>query len=34
MMAPAVVHAIPPVVIYDLFHGRMNAGLTMGGVKG
>ncbi len=34
MMATAVVYAIPPVVIYYLFRGRMTAGLTMGGVKG
>jgi multiple sugar transport system permease protein len=34
MMATAIVYAIPPVVIYYLFRGRMTAGLTMGGVKG
>jgi multiple sugar transport system permease protein len=34
MMATAIVYAVPPVVIYYLFRGRMTAGLTMGGVKG
>jgi len=34
MMATAIVYAIPPVVVYYLFRGRMTAGLTMGGVKG
>jgi multiple sugar transport system permease protein len=34
MMATAIVYAIPPVVIYYMFRGRMTAGLTMGGVKG
>jgi multiple sugar transport system permease protein len=34
MMATAVIYAVPPVVIYYLFRGRMTAGLTMGGVKG
>jgi multiple sugar transport system permease protein len=34
MMATAIVYAIPPVIIYYLFRGRMTAGLTMGGVKG
>ncbi len=34
MMATAVVYAIPPVIIYYLFRGKMTAGLTMGGVKG
>jgi multiple sugar transport system permease protein len=34
MMATAIIYAIPPVVIYYLFRGRMTSGLTMGGVKG
>jgi multiple sugar transport system permease protein len=34
MMATAIVYAMPPVVVYYLFRGRMTAGLTMGGVKG
>jgi multiple sugar transport system permease protein len=34
MMATAIVYAVPPVVVYYLFRGRMTAGLTMGGVKG
>jgi multiple sugar transport system permease protein len=34
MMATSIVYAVPPVVIYYLFRGRMTAGLTMGGVKG
>lgn len=34
MMATAIVYAVPPVVIYYLFRGKMTAGLTMGGVKG
>jgi multiple sugar transport system permease protein len=34
MMATAIIYAIPPVVIYYVFRRRMNAGLTMGGVKG
>jgi multiple sugar transport system permease protein len=34
MMATAVIYAIPPVVIYYTFRGKMTAGLTMGGVKG
>ena len=34
MMATAIIYALPPVVIYYLFRGRMTAGLTMGGVKG
>ena len=34
MMATAVVYAIPPVMIYYWFRGRMTSGLTMGGVKG
>jgi multiple sugar transport system permease protein len=34
MMATAIVYALPPLVIYYAFRGRMTAGLTMGGVKG
>jgi multiple sugar transport system permease protein len=34
MMATAIVYAVPPVAIYYVFRRRMNAGLTMGGVKG
>jgi multiple sugar transport system permease protein len=34
MMATAIVYAVPPVVMYYTFRGRMTAGLTMGGVKG
>jgi multiple sugar transport system permease protein len=34
MMATAIVYAVPPIVIYYAFRGRMTAGLTMGGVKG
>ena len=34
MMATSIVYAIPPVVIYYVFRGRMAAGLTTGGVKG
>ena len=34
MMATAIIYAIPPVVIYYMFRGRMTSGLTMGGVKG
>jgi len=34
MMATAIVYAVPPVIVYYLFRGRMTAGLTMGGVKG
>jgi multiple sugar transport system permease protein len=34
MMATAIIYAVPPVVIYYFFRGRMTAGLTMGGVKG
>jgi multiple sugar transport system permease protein len=34
MMATAIIYAVPPVVIYYLFRGRMTSGLTMGGVKG
>ena len=34
MMATAIIYAIPPVAIYYVFRRRMNAGLTMGGVKG
>ena len=34
MMATAIVYAIPPVAIYYAFRRRMQAGLTMGGVKG
>jgi multiple sugar transport system permease protein len=34
MMATAIIYAVPPVVIYYTFRGRMRAGLTMGGVKG
>ena len=34
MMATAIIYAVPPVVIYYTFRGRMRAGLTVGGVKG
>ncbi len=34
MMATAIIYAVPSVVIYYLFRGRMTSGLTMGGVKG
>ena len=34
MMATAIIYAIPPVALYYLFRGRMQSGLTMGGVKG
>ena len=34
MMATAIVYALPPLIIYYAFRGRMTAGLTMGGVKG
>ena len=34
MMATAIIYALPPVVIYYTFRGRMRAGLTVGGVKG
>jgi multiple sugar transport system permease protein len=34
MMAPAVVYAIPPVIVYYWFRRKMASGLTMGGVKG
>ncbi len=34
MMATAIIYAIPPVAIYYAFRQRMQAGLTMGGVKG
>src|SRR3989454_8376087 len=34
MMATAIIYAIPPIVTYYLFRGRMSSGLTMGGVKG
>jgi multiple sugar transport system permease protein len=34
MMATAIVYALPPVVLYYTFRGRMKAGLTVGGVKG
>ena len=34
MMATAIIYALPPVAIYYAFRGRMQAGLTMGGVKG
>ena len=34
MMATAIIYALPPVVIYYTFRGRMKAGLTVGGVKG
>jgi multiple sugar transport system permease protein len=34
MMATAIIYALPPVAIYYAFRGRMQAGLTVGGVKG
>ena len=34
MMATAIVYALPPLIIYYSFRGRMTAGLTAGGVKG
>jgi multiple sugar transport system permease protein len=34
MMATAIVYALPPLAIYYAFRRRMQAGLTMGGVKG
>jgi len=34
MMATAIIYAVPPVMIYYTFRGRMRAGLTVGGVKG
>jgi ABC-type glycerol-3-phosphate transport system permease component len=33
MMATAFIYAIPPIVTYYVFCGKMTAGLTMGGVK-
>ena len=34
MMATAIVYAILPIAVYYMVRGRMNAGLTVGGVKG
>jgi multiple sugar transport system permease protein len=34
MMATTIIYAIPPIALYYAFRGRMQAGLTMGGVKG
>jgi multiple sugar transport system permease protein len=34
MMAAAIVYALPPVAIYYAFRRRMQAGLTLGGLKG